>query len=237
MPSKTILNFGATRDICNLPTPLSSGQPRVSVNLCSSSPRASPLTRSPENFIQATKEFGIPVNDQATGNAFGGYFCTHNMDPVNYTRSSAREAYYASAAGRPNFHILTGNQVTRILTSSSNGVVKVTGVEFATSREAVRQTVKINGEVILAAGSLHTPQLLQVSGIGDSKHLASINVTTVVDLPAVGHNLHDHLNAVVVNARKSPELPCRSRIHLKARTRSEHNRLDQYTLFQPHLCS
>ncbi|PVI05366.1 GMC oxidoreductase [Periconia macrospinosa] len=152
-----------------------------------------------KNLIQATKELGIPVNDQASGNAVGGYFCTHNMDPVNYTRSSAREAYYASAAKRSNFHVLTGNQVTRILTSGANGTVKVTGVEFATSKDAARQTVKINNEAILAAGSLHTPQLLQVSGIGDAKLLESINVTTIVDLPAVGHNLHDHLNLVVVN--------------------------------------
>ncbi|ORY09364.1 putative oxidoreductase [Clohesyomyces aquaticus] len=152
-----------------------------------------------KNFIQATKDLKIPINDQATGNAFGGYFCTHNMDQ-NYSRSSAEEAYYASAAARPNFHILTGNQVTRILTGSSpDGTVKVTGMEFASAKDASRQSVQVTKEAILAAGALHSPQLLQISGIGDPKLLKSLNVTTVIDLPAVGHNLHDHLNSVVVN--------------------------------------
>tara|TARA_R110002003_G_scaffold107_10_gene9038 strand:+ start:4807 stop:5490 length:684 start_codon:yes stop_codon:yes gene_type:complete len=155
-----------------------------------------------ENIVQATKALGIAINDQATGNAFGGYFCPHNQDPVNVTRSSAKEAYYGTAARRTNFHLLSGYQVTRILTESSNGTAKVIGVEFASSASAPRQSVKVTQEAILAAGSLHTPQLLQVSGIGDPKLLTSLNVTTVVDLPAVGHNLHDHLAAVVVNIRK-----------------------------------
>lgn len=121
---------------------------------------------------------------------------------MNVSRSSAREAYYASAAHRPNFHFLSGNQVTRILTENVNGTVKVTGVEFASSASSSRQTVGVTQEAILAAGSLHTPQLLQVSGIGDATLLESINVTTVVNLPAVGHNLHDHLSTVVVNIRE-----------------------------------
>jgi choline dehydrogenase-like flavoprotein len=64
--------------------------------------------------------------------------------------------------------------------------------------------VKAKREVIVAAGSLHTPQLLQVSGIGDPVLLSSINVSTVVDLPAVGQGLHDHVYVIVVNARKYP---------------------------------
>ncbi|KAH7081003.1 hypothetical protein FB567DRAFT_631146 [Paraphoma chrysanthemicola] len=152
-----------------------------------------------KNIVEATKALGIPINDQATGNAFGGYYCPHNQDPVNVTRSSADEAYYESAKQRSNYHLLSGNQVTRILTDSSNGTVKVTGVEYATSANAAPQSIKVTQEVVVAAGTLHTPQLLQVSGIGDPKLLASINVPTVVDLPAVGHNLHDHLNVVTVN--------------------------------------
>lgn len=54
--------------------------------------------------------------------------------------------------------------------------------------------------MILAAGALHTPQLLQLSGIGDSVLLSSIQVPTVVDLPAVGQNLHDHVYVMVVNS-------------------------------------
>jgi len=154
-----------------------------------------------KNIVQATEELGISVNDQATGNAFGGYFCPHNLDPKTATRSSAEEAYYASAEARANFHILTGNLVSRILTEKCNDTeaVKVTGVEFSASANATRQQTKAKREVILAAGTLHTPQLLQVSGIGEASLLESINVETVVDLPAVGYNLHDHLSIAVVN--------------------------------------
>ncbi|KAL6708588.1 hypothetical protein ACN47E_002569 [Coniothyrium glycines] len=155
-----------------------------------------PLTK---NIIAATKALGIPINDQATGNALGGYFCPHNQDPKNVSRSSAEEAYHTTAAKRHNYHIITGTQATRVLTSTVNGAVKVTGVEFAASRSAARQSVNVKQEAILAAGSLHTPQLLQLSGIGDATHLSSINVATVVDLPAVGHNLHDHVLVSVVN--------------------------------------
>ena len=62
------------------------------------------------------------------------------------------------------------------------------------------QNVNAKREVIVAAGSLHTPQLLQLSGIGDSALLSSIDVPTVVDLPAVGQNLHDHVSVMVVNS-------------------------------------
>ena len=83
-----------------------------------------------ENLINATKEYGIVIpDDQASGNAYGGYFCPHNLDPVNITRSSADEAYYDSASARQNFHVITGNQVTRILSKKTDGAVKVTGVE------------------------------------------------------------------------------------------------------------
>jgi choline dehydrogenase-like flavoprotein len=126
------------------------------------------------------------------------------MDPKTLTRSSAKEAYYASAELRPNYHLLTGHLVSRILTETYNDTVKVTGVEFATSADAERQQTKVKREAILAAGALHTPQLLQVSGIGEASLLESINVTTVVDLPAVGHNLHDHLSVALVNICEHP---------------------------------
>ncbi|KAH7559038.1 hypothetical protein BM1_03975 [Bipolaris maydis] len=154
------------------------------------------------SFFWPTTTLGIPINDQATGKAIGGYFCPHNIDRKTETRSSAEEAYYASAQKRPNFHLLASHQVTQILTEKINGMPKVTGVKFAASVGATSQQTKVKKEAILAAGALHTPQLLQVSGIGDPSHLASINISTVVNLPAVGHNLHDHVSVLVVNQRK-----------------------------------
>ncbi|KAH7140350.1 hypothetical protein B0J13DRAFT_596606 [Dactylonectria estremocensis] len=161
-----------------------------------------------KNFVAAVKELNIPISkDQANGDALGGYFCPHNQDPVSVTRSSAREAYYNNFANRPNLKLITGFQVTRILTQKTSGVVTVTGVEYAASAKSARKTVGVKREAILAAGSIHTPQILQVSGIGDSKLLSSIGVKTVVDLPAVGQNLQDHILLAVVNVISAPLTP------------------------------
>ncbi|KAJ8112361.1 hypothetical protein OPT61_g5260 [Boeremia exigua] len=153
-----------------------------------------------KNLVDATRSLNIPIpEDAANGNAIGGYFATHNMDPTEYKRSSADEAYYDTAATRENFHLIAGQQATRILTCTKS-TIKATGVEFAASSNATVQYVNAKREVIVAAGTLHTPQLLQVSGIGDSGLLSSINVPTVVDLPAVGQSLHDHAFLAIVNA-------------------------------------
>lgn len=114
------------------------------------------LTTSAENIVKATKALGIPIDDQAIGKAIGGYFSPHNLDTKSVTRSSAKEAYYASAVQQPNFYLLAGNQVSRILTSGPKGTVKVTGIEFASSAYSQGQSVKVKHETILAAGSLHS---------------------------------------------------------------------------------
>ncbi|OHF00487.1 GMC oxidoreductase [Colletotrichum orchidophilum] len=151
-------------------------------------------------MIEAVKELKITIpKDQANGSAIGAYFCPHNQDPITSTRSSAREAYYDNFTGRKNLHLLTGRQVTKVLTAGSGDFVKAIGVEFAASKGAQTQTAKVAKEVILAAGTFHTPQILQVSGIGDPALHTSINVPTVVNLPAVGQNLHDHVILTVVN--------------------------------------
>jgi choline dehydrogenase-like flavoprotein len=104
------------------------------------------LTLTPETIIQATKELGIHMPaDQASGDAIGGYFCPHNQDPTTQTRSSAREAYYETAKGRPNFEILTGYQVTRIITKKTAALTRATGVEVSHSKRRPRRL-----ELILA---------------------------------------------------------------------------------------
>ncbi|KAH7311455.1 hypothetical protein B0I35DRAFT_514229 [Stachybotrys elegans] len=148
-------------------------------------------------FARALGELGIPISrDQATGNALNGFWQPHTQDPVTQTRVSAEEAYFDSAESRPNFHLLSGHQVTRLLTETgSNGVVTVAGVEFAPSNSNGEDpmSVRVDKEAILAAGAVHSPQVLQVSGIGDPNLLADIGVETVVDLPAVGQNFQDHI--------------------------------------------
>ena len=67
--------------------------------------------------------------DAGNGDAFGGYFCPHNQDPATATRSSAREAYYETVKTRANLHLITGSQVTKLLTKTEDDVVSIWGVE------------------------------------------------------------------------------------------------------------
>ncbi|RSL54802.1 hypothetical protein CEP54_009664 [Fusarium duplospermum] len=158
-----------------------------------------------KNLVQAVKELGINIAfDQANGSPLGGYFNPHSESPVSVTRSSAREAYYDSVSDRKNLHLHAGRQVTRVITEKHHGAIKATGVEFSKSRHGVYETVRARKELILAAGSIHTPQILQVSGIGDPALLSSINVTTVVDLPGVGQNFQEHAVVKVINKLKAP---------------------------------
>lgn len=88
------------------------------------------LTVAKENFVEAAREVGISISeDQANGNAIGGFYTPHNQNPETATRSSAREAYYDTVATRSNLHLIAGYQVTRILTNGQHGTPCVTAVE------------------------------------------------------------------------------------------------------------
>ena len=90
--------------------------------------------------------------------------------------------------------ILTGNQVTKILTINGGSTgVTATGVQFARDSGDPIHTVSARREVILSAGAINTPALLQLSGIGDSQQLKQLGIQSVIDLPGVGHNVQDHL--------------------------------------------
>jgi choline dehydrogenase-like flavoprotein len=71
--------------------------------------------------------------------------------------------------------------------------------QFAPNSTASKKTVHATKEVILAAGALHTPQLLQISGIGDERLLSNLGINVVVDLPGVGQNYQDHPLAYTVH--------------------------------------
>ena len=76
---------------------------------------------------------------------------------------------------------------------SSSSTLTVTGVEFAPDAQSKRRTVRATREVILAAGAIHTPQLLMLSGIGPTQQLQDLGIQTLADLPGVGNNLQDHM--------------------------------------------
>jgi choline dehydrogenase-like flavoprotein len=83
---------------------------------------------------------------------------------------------------------LTETAVSRILFDG----IKAVGVEYISRVNGTINTVKVDKEVILAAGAIHSPQILQLSGIGDDNLLKSFGIKTLVDLPGVGKNFQDH---------------------------------------------
>jgi len=109
-------------------------------------------------------------------------------------RVSAETAYLTpSVLSRPNLKVAVNAHVTRILFEQMNGTTKAVGVEFANTEQGPRFRANARKEVVVSAGTIHTPHVLMLSGVGDSKHLKSHSIEVVKDLPGVGDHLVDHL--------------------------------------------
>ncbi|MEM9631081.1 MAG: GMC family oxidoreductase N-terminal domain-containing protein [Pseudomonadota bacterium] len=137
-----------------------------------------------EAYFDAAGELGIPRNQDVTGEKQDGV-AYYQLTQKNARRSSAAMAYLAPNSGRSNLHVRTGAQVRRIIVE--NGVAK--GVELV---DGTRLTA--TSEVILSSGSIGSPRLLQLSGIGPADHLRSLGISVEYDQPGVGSNLQDHLD-------------------------------------------
>ncbi|PWW80339.1 GMC oxidoreductase [Tuber magnatum] len=150
-----------------------------------------------KNWVGAMKSLGHSVSkDPANGGALQLFWSPFSLDPDTQTRSFSRE-YYDGAQGRPNLHVLLDTTVTKLLTSGDKSV-RVDAVEFSSPVGAPKKCVKVKKEAILAAGSIFSPQILQVSGIGPAGLLKSLGIEVVVDLPGVGANLQGHAYNVIV---------------------------------------
>jgi choline dehydrogenase-like flavoprotein len=121
----------------------------------------------------------------------------------NGRRQSAAVAFLKPARGRPNLRVLTDSIVHRVIFDNKRAV----GVECSPSAtpRAVPKTYRAAREVIVCAGTLQSPQILQLSGIGPAQHLQAHRIPVVVDLPGVGQNLREHW-AVWMNYRMSRPL-------------------------------
>jgi choline dehydrogenase-like flavoprotein len=137
-------------------------------------------------FAQAAEAAGIPaVPDFNGGDNFGaGYF---QVNQKAGRRWSAARGFLAPALRRPNLRLVTGVLVRRLLIEEGRAV----GVEYETP-EGVR-TARASSEVVLAAGAVGTPRILELSGIGDGERLSRLGVEVVRHAPGVGENLQDHL--------------------------------------------
>ena len=113
------------------------------------------------------------------------------VKPETASRSYARNAYLDPIVARKNLAVLVGQQVTRILFETGKGASqpRAVGVSYANSSTAPTFAITATREVILSAGVIGSPQLLQLSGIGGASVLRAAGVQQIVDLPGVGENL------------------------------------------------
>jgi choline dehydrogenase-like flavoprotein len=142
-------------------------------------------------FVDAGAQAGFPVNRDFNGadlEGVGIYQVTHK----NGERFSAAKAYVTPNLARPNLKVITDAHTTRVLLEGR----RATGVEYAQGGTLHQLTTA--REVILSAGTLMSPQLLMLSGIGPAGQLRQHGIAVAHDLPGVGMNLHDHVDVVLV---------------------------------------
>ena len=138
-----------------------------------------------EAFIAAGEQAGFPRNSDYNGETQEG-FGYYQVTQKRGRRWSAADAYLRRAERRRNLAVRTGAHVTRLILDGR----KVTGVEY--EQNGHRHRVHARREVILAAGAVQTPQILELSGIGDPLHLAGVGIETHHALMGVGNNYRDH---------------------------------------------
>ena len=151
-------------------------------------PAVSPLFGA---FFEAVQQAGYPLTDDVNGYRQEG-FAAFDRNVHRGRRLSAARAYLHPVMGRPNLTVRTGTLVTRVVFEGTRAV----GVAVATGKAGGEEVLR-GGEVILSGGAINTPQLLQLSGVGDARALEPLGVRMVHDLPAVGANLQDHLEVYI----------------------------------------
>ncbi len=150
-----------------------------------------------EAFAEASRTAGFPQTGDYNGAVQEG-FGHLQMTIDKGRRASTATAYLRPALKRANLTTLTGALATRIVMAGG----RAAGIEYV--MRGVTQTAMASREVILAGGVINTPQLLMLSGIGGHSELARHGITTVLDRPAVGQNLQDHVSVILMYKRKSP---------------------------------
>jgi choline dehydrogenase len=140
---------------------------------------------------------GYPIARDISGGLEEGFgWC--DLSIVDGRRQSAADAYLAPILSRPNLDVVTDALVDRVLMDGD----RCRGVEYHVG--AATLVAECTGEVVLAAGTVGTPQLLMLSGIGPADHLEDLGIEVVADLPGVGANLHDHPMCGVVYQSAQP---------------------------------
>jgi len=173
------------------------------LHTCNGTNMTNPLYRA---FVQAGHEAGYPLSDDINGWRQEG-FGRMDMTVRKGVRWSTANAYLKPAMARPNLTVAMHALSRRVLFEGR----RATGVEYEKGGQI--RTVRARREVILSAGSIGSPKLLLLSGIGEAAHLREHGIAVLHDLPGVGRNLQDHLELwyqvssrqpITLNGRMNP---------------------------------
>lgn len=137
-------------------------------------------------FLKAAGQAGYGRNPDYNGDQQDG-FGYYQVNQRNGLRVSAAKAYLAPIRKRQNLVVRTGTRVTRIEISAEG---RATGILASRGKETLRFSSR--SEVILSAGAVQNPQLLELSGVGDASRLQSLGIAPIRDIPAIGENYSDH---------------------------------------------
>jgi choline dehydrogenase len=148
-------------------------------------------------FFAAAQEAGYPLTSDVNGYRQEG-FAKFDRNIHRGRRLSAARAYLHPVMSRPNLDVETLATATRVTFEGR----RATGVDYLRGGRLARHAKA--AEVILCGGAINTPQLLQLSGIGDTTHLTELEIPVLQELPGVGANLQDHLEVYIQYASKQP---------------------------------
>ena len=139
-----------------------------------------------DHFIAGAAECQIPINDDYNGTQQEGigYF---QQTAYNGFRWSTAKGFLKPAKKRSNLTVLTGAHTCRVLFEGR----EASGIEYL--QNGKKKHALCSREVILSAGAIGSPQILQCSGVGDGRHLQTLGIPVILDLAGVGKNLQDHL--------------------------------------------
>ncbi|APG62074.1 glucose-methanol-choline oxidoreductase [Sphingorhabdus lutea] len=140
-------------------------------------------------FVEAAANLQLPLNHDFNGDSQEG-FGFYQVTQKNGERWSAARAYVEPAISTQNLHVITGALTEKIIIE--NGRAVGVAIKYGNKHEVI----KANGAVILSAGAFNSPQILMLSGIGDGEYLTQMGIKTILDKPAVGSHLQDHLDYV-----------------------------------------
>ncbi len=141
--------------------------------------------------LAAAQEAGIPYNDDHNGETLDGVSFAQ-LNVKDGVRQSVATAFLRPVDGASNLTVLAGARATRLVIESGRCV----GVELVC--DGVVGRARAEHEVVVCAGTIESPKLLMLSGIGAAADLGRLGIETVADLPGVGANLHDHLLSPVI---------------------------------------